>query len=111
MHVLCSCGAYVTETPMLPFCRPGVAKGKGKEGKGPLGKHPISQAPKLDDNLNKIATAADEASDASSADSVGTSSSQEAAADASHAAVHASSHQGAPPSTAPQWPSASIEQH
>lgn len=83
---------------MLPFCRPGVAKGKDTEGKGPLGKHPISQAPKLDANLNKIATAADEASDASSADSMGASSSQEAADHNGHAAVHAVSHQGVPPS-------------
>ena len=79
----------------LCSCRPGVAKGEGEEGKAPLGKHPISQAPRLDANLNKIATtAADAASDASSADSVGASSSQEAADDSSHTAAPASSHQG-----------------
>ena len=61
------------------LCRPGVAKGKGKEGKGkgPLGKHPISKAPKLDAALHRT----DEASDASDGDSIGANSSQEAADD------------------------------
>lgn len=76
-------------TPVLPLCRPGVPKGKAKEGKGPLGKHPISQAPKLDANLNKPAAAADEASDASDDDSAG-----EPADDSSHAGAHAAPHQG-----------------
>ena len=75
--------------------RPGVAKGKGKERKGPLGKHPISQAPKLDADLQKT----DEASDASDADSIGANSSQEAPDDSSHAAVKAAAHQG----MAPPW--------
>lgn len=76
------------------LCRPGVAKGKGKEGKGkgPLGKHPISGAPKLDAALNRT----DEASDASDGDSIGANSSQEAADDSSHAGASAAPHQGAP---------------
>lgn len=74
--------------------RPGVAKGRGKEdkGKGPLGKHPISGAPKLDAALNRT----DEASDASSGDSIGANSSQEAADDSSHAGPSAAANQGAP---------------
>lgn len=75
------------------LCRPGIAKGKGKEGKGkgPLGKHPISQAPKLDAALHRT----DDASDASDGDSIGANSSQEAADDSSLAGPSATARQGA----------------
>ena len=73
------------------LCRPGVAKGKGKEGKGPLGKHPISKAPKLDAALQRT----DEASDASDGDSIGANSSQEAADDSNQPGPSATARQGA----------------
>ena len=75
-------------------CRPGAVKGEGKGGKdrkSPLGKHPISKATKP----ASLSKTAEEASDASDADSLGADSSQETVNEASrHAFVAVPLHQG-----------------